>query len=359
MTLTPSRFVGIWLLTKSEPCQMRESPAGARFEPLISTHVLGAIDGLPPSAFATCEISGTDRAVIVNVRDMIWRFPVSQPFMKKMCPVSFVCPAGLRATSRRDTSRQIPGRDLGAARRRHGELRVLDDLRRCPVLKVEACRGRVIPGADLVEPVQTNIATYRPRSSLRLISPMSCEPGHPPEGRNGLSVPPMPSSLKDPLFHFRNINGSPPSLARAMRSWLGVSWPCDSHRRHRGSITARAPVDECARDRVAQGPVRRGWLGNRILKHRMACGAAVGPFMGAGHVFRYRMIGRTRLSRNIRRYALPRAMIFGFVNHDEVSGRKCGILHHRSRRRVVAVEFGMVVGSHWSIGSGEASTCRL
>ena len=31
--------------------------------------------------------------LMVNVRDMNCRFPVSQPFMKKICPVSFVCPA--------------------------------------------------------------------------------------------------------------------------------------------------------------------------------------------------------------------------------------------------------------------------
>ena len=45
VTLTPSRLVGIWLFTKSDPRQMRESPLGARLEPLISTHVFGAMVG--------------------------------------------------------------------------------------------------------------------------------------------------------------------------------------------------------------------------------------------------------------------------------------------------------------------------
>src|SRR5664279_2418787 len=37
---------------------MRTSPAGARFDPLISTHVFGAIVGLSPKAFATRETTG-------------------------------------------------------------------------------------------------------------------------------------------------------------------------------------------------------------------------------------------------------------------------------------------------------------
>src|ERR1017187_8215975 len=45
------------LPTKSELCQARESPAGARFAPLISTQVFGAMVGLSPSAFATSEIT--------------------------------------------------------------------------------------------------------------------------------------------------------------------------------------------------------------------------------------------------------------------------------------------------------------
>ena len=58
MTLTPSRLVGNWLFTKSELCQMRVSPAGPRLEPLISTHVFGAIVATPPSAFATSVTAG-------------------------------------------------------------------------------------------------------------------------------------------------------------------------------------------------------------------------------------------------------------------------------------------------------------
>src|ERR1700733_9938226 len=58
VTLTPSRLVGILSPTKSDPAQIRVSPAGARFEPLISTHVFGAITGAPPSALATSVIAG-------------------------------------------------------------------------------------------------------------------------------------------------------------------------------------------------------------------------------------------------------------------------------------------------------------
>src|SRR5947209_20535751 len=73
---------------------MRVSPAGARFDPLTSTQVFGAMVALPPSALATFEISGTASAVIVNARDMNWRAPVSQPFIKKIIPLSLVCPEG-------------------------------------------------------------------------------------------------------------------------------------------------------------------------------------------------------------------------------------------------------------------------
>src|SRR5690348_11937416 len=45
-------------LAKSFSCQVRVSPAGARLVPLISTHVLGAIVALSPSAFATLEMTG-------------------------------------------------------------------------------------------------------------------------------------------------------------------------------------------------------------------------------------------------------------------------------------------------------------
>src|ERR1035441_4221197 len=55
----------ICLATKSEPCQMRESPEGARLTPLISTHVFGAMAGTSPSAFATSAITGP----LVEVRE--------------------------------------------------------------------------------------------------------------------------------------------------------------------------------------------------------------------------------------------------------------------------------------------------
>src|SRR5579883_1273445 len=51
--------MGSRLLAKSESCQMREWPAGARFVPFISTHVLAAMTGASPSAFATTVIVGT------------------------------------------------------------------------------------------------------------------------------------------------------------------------------------------------------------------------------------------------------------------------------------------------------------
>ena len=41
---------------------MRDSPAGARFVPLISTQVLGAICGVSPSAFATSVTAGAGTA---------------------------------------------------------------------------------------------------------------------------------------------------------------------------------------------------------------------------------------------------------------------------------------------------------
>src|SRR5580698_5952693 len=41
VTLTPSSWFGNWLFPKSDPCQIRVSPA-ERFVPLISTHVFGA-----------------------------------------------------------------------------------------------------------------------------------------------------------------------------------------------------------------------------------------------------------------------------------------------------------------------------
>jgi hypothetical protein len=79
------------LLTKSDSCQQYpgapaglENPAGARFDPLISSHVFGAIVGLSPSALATSEISGAGApARMVKVRDMNWRAPLSHPSWKK------------------------------------------------------------------------------------------------------------------------------------------------------------------------------------------------------------------------------------------------------------------------------------
>ena len=52
VTLTPSSFVGIWPPTKSEACQVRTSPGGARRAPSIFTHVLGAMAGLLGVLFA-------------------------------------------------------------------------------------------------------------------------------------------------------------------------------------------------------------------------------------------------------------------------------------------------------------------
>jgi hypothetical protein len=62
-TLTPSSFDGIWPFEKSDPCQMRESPTGARADPEILTHVFGAMVVLPPSAFATPVITGASTGV--------------------------------------------------------------------------------------------------------------------------------------------------------------------------------------------------------------------------------------------------------------------------------------------------------
>src|SRR5690349_22856069 len=64
VTLTPSSCVGNWLLMKSGPCQMRVSPEGARFDPLISTQVFGAITCASPSAFATRVIAGPGAAFV-------------------------------------------------------------------------------------------------------------------------------------------------------------------------------------------------------------------------------------------------------------------------------------------------------
>src|SRR5690348_3430297 len=58
-------------LAKSLSCQVRVSPAGARLVPLISTHVLGAIVGLSPSALATLEMTGA--------LDAAGRVPVGLP----------------------------------------------------------------------------------------------------------------------------------------------------------------------------------------------------------------------------------------------------------------------------------------
>jgi hypothetical protein len=58
VTLTPSSWVGNLAFTKSEFCHVRESPAGARFAPLICTHIFGAMAAPPPSAFLASEIAG-------------------------------------------------------------------------------------------------------------------------------------------------------------------------------------------------------------------------------------------------------------------------------------------------------------
>ena len=63
VALTLSSCVGMVLFTKSGPYQLRESPAGARLAPAISTQVLGAMMGLPLSAFTTAEIKGGEAMV--------------------------------------------------------------------------------------------------------------------------------------------------------------------------------------------------------------------------------------------------------------------------------------------------------
>src|SRR5690349_13009316 len=74
---------------------MRESPGGARFAPLISTHVLGAMTAPSPSAFATSDICGPrGAAVIVKLRDLNCRsLPGIHALRKKPEPVSLVWPA--------------------------------------------------------------------------------------------------------------------------------------------------------------------------------------------------------------------------------------------------------------------------
>src|ERR1051326_1408646 len=60
VALTPSNCVGIVSppAPKSDACQIRESPGAARFDPLISPQVFGAIRCASPSAFATRLIAG-------------------------------------------------------------------------------------------------------------------------------------------------------------------------------------------------------------------------------------------------------------------------------------------------------------
>src|ERR1035438_7500220 len=68
VTLTPSRCVGIWLFRKSDACQVRESPTGARAKPDIATHVFGAVVVLPPSALTTDETTGASTGVLPIIR---------------------------------------------------------------------------------------------------------------------------------------------------------------------------------------------------------------------------------------------------------------------------------------------------
>src|SRR5438270_4510737 len=66
VALTPSNCVGIVRppALKSDPCQMRAPPNAARFDPLISTQVFGAITCASPSAFATTVIAGAGAAFV-------------------------------------------------------------------------------------------------------------------------------------------------------------------------------------------------------------------------------------------------------------------------------------------------------
>src|SRR5690242_14091323 len=83
---------------------MRVSPAAARFDPLISTQVFGAMVALSPSALAILEISGTVCAAVMKLRDMNLQFPVSQPrptvydLILKSCPCARTAKAAARKT---------------------------------------------------------------------------------------------------------------------------------------------------------------------------------------------------------------------------------------------------------------------
>src|ERR1700683_4507335 len=97
VTLTPSRLVGNWLFTKSEPCQMRVSPAGPRLEPLISTHEFGAIVATPPSAFATSVTVG-----VAVVRGS-GASPTGDPGPPKIEEWGSMCPVATLIVAIRDT----------------------------------------------------------------------------------------------------------------------------------------------------------------------------------------------------------------------------------------------------------------
>src|SRR5450432_539381 len=75
VALTLSNCVGIVRppALKSDPCQIRASPGAARFDPLISTQVFGAITRASPSAFATRLIKGAGAAFVhVDARAVVW-----------------------------------------------------------------------------------------------------------------------------------------------------------------------------------------------------------------------------------------------------------------------------------------------
>src|SRR5579862_363426 len=78
VTLTPSREVGIWLFTKSEACQVRESPAGARFVPRSATQLLGARRRIFPNAFVvrpTVGAEGVSKRILLFEKSAIYTFP--------------------------------------------------------------------------------------------------------------------------------------------------------------------------------------------------------------------------------------------------------------------------------------------
>ena len=124
---------------------------------------------------------------MVKVRESNTRFPVSQPFWKKTTPVSFEWPAAAPG----DIKRGIPTVELvaaGAATAAIGyerKLRIRNQLRNSPILKVEAGSRRVIPPGDslgLTDERQQVEPEVVIEADLRLLLQDSCPA--PPARRN-------------------------------------------------------------------------------------------------------------------------------------------------------------------------------